>query len=247
MARYVYVLYGVLAYAVFLATFLYLVAFLADVPWVRTTIDRGPPGSPGLALIIDLSLIGLFGIQHSVMARPSFKKAWTRLVPPPIERSTYIVFASATLIVLFAFWRPLPADIWQIENPGIRGIVWTTFALGWCVVLLSTFLINHFELFGLQQILQNWRGRTAARPRLHTPLLYKLVRHPLYAGFLVAFWAAPTMSAGHLVFALAMSAYVLIAIRFEERDLVETFGNQYAEYRNRVGMLIPRISGNVER
>ena len=195
----------------------------------------------GLAVAIDIALIALFGIQHSVMARRGFKARWTRVMPAPIERSTYVLLASLVLILLFGCWYALPATVWAVENGIGAGILWALFASGWGIVLLSTFLLNHFELFGLQQAWFALRERAAAVPQLHQPLFYKIVRHPLYAGFFIAFWATPRMSVGHLLFAVGMSAYMLIAIRFEERDLIATFGGDYVAYREKVGMLVPRL------
>ncbi len=175
------------------------------------------------------------------MARQGFKRAWTKLVPKPIERSVYVLFASLALVALFAFWRPIPGNVWVVENGIGAAVLWALFASGWLIVLLSTFLINHFELFGLQQVYLHARGRTAAEPQFRQPFFYKMVRHPLYSGFFLAFWATPQMSFGHLLLALGMSAYMLIAIRYEERDLVGHFGADYETYRKQVGMLAPRF------
>ncbi len=241
MVRAFYLVYAAACYAIFFATFLYLIAFVGNLPVAPATIDAARAGAPGLAVAIDLALIALFGIQHSVMARRGFKARWTRIMPEPIERSSYVLIASLVLILLFAFWHALPATIWSVESGIGAGILWALFASGWSIVLLSTFLLNHFELFGLQQAWFALRDRAAAAPALHQPLFYKFVRHPLYSGFFLAFWATPKMSAGHLLFALGMSAYMLIAIRFEERDLVATFGEAYVAYRAKVGMLVPRL------
>lgn len=243
MTRAVYLVYAVVAYAIFFATFLYLIAFVGNLPFVPKTVDRGPEAALALApaMAINVALIALFGVQHSVMARQWFKRAWTRIVPTPIERSTFVLFASLSLIILFSFWRPIPGTVWHVENAAGAAFLWAVFAVGWLVVLLSTFLLNHFELFGLQQVYFHARGRTAAEPELREPLFYKAVRHPLYSGFFIAFWATPHMTYGHLLLAVGMSAYMLIAIRFEERDLVSHFGTQYEEYRERVGMLTPRM------
>jgi methanethiol S-methyltransferase len=242
MARAFYLLFGVLAYLIFFATFLYLVAFTGNFPQVPVTVDRG--GSAGAlfpAVAIDLALIALFGLQHSVMARPRFKRAWTRIVPEPIERSVYVLLASIMLIVLFLFWRPIPAPVWSVENEIAAYALWGLFGLGWAIVLVSTFLISHFELFGLVQVWNHSRGAEATPPVFRTPLFYKRVRHPLYSGFVLAFFATPMMSVGHLVLALGMLGYILIAIIHEERDLIGLFGKDYEDYRGRAGMLIPRF------
>lgn len=242
MGKGIYVAVAGLCYAVFLATFLYLIAFVGDVPPFPRTVDHGPSGPAGIAVLVDGALIALFGVQHSVMARPAFKRRWTRIVPAAIERSVYVLAASVALIVLFAFWRPIPGTIWAVESPAAAAILWVLFAAGWGIVLLSTFLINHFELFGLQQVWLSLRGRATASPVFRTPFFYRAVRHPLYAGFFLAFWATPVMTVGHLLLAVGMSAYMLVAIRYEERDLVELFGNDYRDYRERVGMLVPKLT-----
>ncbi len=233
--------FALVAYSIFLATFLYLVGFVGNLAYLPLTVDRGPSAPLTTALITDIALIALFGIQHSVMARQGFKQAWTRTVPKPIERSVYVLFASAALIILFSFWRPIDGVVWNVANPFGQIILWALFAAGWGIVLLSTFLINHFELFGLQQAWLHLRGREAAAPVFRQPLLYKWVRHPLYLGFFLAFWATPHMSTGHLLLAAGMSVYMLIAIHYEERDLVGYFGRDYEDYRGRVGMLVPKV------
>lgn len=245
MGRSVILFCAIVAYVVFFATFLYLIAFVGDLPWVPLTIDRGPESPTLMAAVIDIGLIALFGVQHSVMARPGFKRAWTKVVPPPAERSAYVVAASLALIVLMLFWQPIPRTIWHLDGIA-AGAMWAAFAIGWGVVLLTTFLLNHFELFGLQQAWFHLRGRTAAEPKLRRPLFYRHVRHPLYSGFLLAFWAIPTMSAGHLLFAAAMAAYVLIAIVHEERDLVGHFGEGYRQYQREVGKLLPRFGSRAK-
>ena len=242
MARAFYLLFGAGAYFVFFATFLYMIAFVGALPWVPRTIDAPVGMAAAGAVAVDLALVALFGLQHSVMARQGFKAGWTRIVPAPIERSTYVLFASAALILLFLLWQPLPSTVWHVDNGAGRILLWALFGLGWGIVLLSTLLISHFELFGLKQVWNHARGATAEPPVFRQPLFYKMVRHPLYTGFFIAFWATPHMTIGHLLFAIAMSAYMLIAIQYEERDLVKLFGRDYEEYRSRVGMLTPRVT-----
>jgi len=241
MARAVYLLFGILAYLVFFATFLYLVAFVGDLPWVPRTVDRGPEAALPAAIAIDLGLIALFGLQHSVMARKGFKAAWTRIVPQPVERSFYVLFASLALILLALFWRPIPLEVWAIANPAAVYAMWGLFGLGWLIVLISTFLINHFELFGLHQVWAHARRQELPAPTFRTPFFYRSVRHPIYAGFVLAFFATPQMTAGHLLLAAGMTVYILIAIRYEERDLVGLFGERYERYRGEAGMLTPRF------
>jgi protein-S-isoprenylcysteine O-methyltransferase Ste14 len=233
--------FALVAYAIFFATFLYLIGFVGDLAGLPMTVDRGPAAPLASALIINIALIALFGLQHSVMARQGFKQAWTRTVPKPIERSVYVLFASAALIILFSLWRPIEGVVWDVTNPLAQTILWALFAAGWGIVLLSTFLINHFELFGLQQAWLHLRGREAAPHMFRQPLFYKWVRHPLYAGFFLAFWSTPHMSYGHLLLAAGMSIYMLIAISYEEKDLISYFGRDYEQYRSKVGMLIPGI------
>ena len=242
MARAFYLLFGLSAYLIFFATFLYLIAFVGNLPWVPRTVDRGHE-VVGLAHAVaaDIFLIALFGLQHSVMARQRFKRWWTRIVPEPAERSIYVLLASLVLILLFWFWHPIPAAVWTISSPLPVYLLWGLFGLGWLIVLVSTFLLNHFELFGLQQVWNHAGSRPAAPPEFRTPLFYKRVRHPLYSGFILAFWATPAMSAGHLLLAAGMTVYILIAIRHEERDLIRLFGDDYETYRFRAGMLIPRL------
>ena len=240
MIRALYLLYAGLAYAIFFATFLYLIAFVGNISLVPATIDVGRAASPATAAMINLALIALFGIQHSVMARSGFKAGWTRIVPAPIERSTYVLFSSLALIILMLFWHPLSVPVWTVENAIGAGLLWALFAIGWLVVLTSTCLINHFELFGLQQAWFALRDKAAAPPVLRQPFFYKFVRHPLYSGFFIAFWATPVMSVGHLLFAAGMSIYMLIAIRLEERDLVATLSG-YIDYQRKVGMLVPGL------
>jgi len=242
MARAFYPLFGFLSYLIFLATFLYLIAFVGGCPQVPLTVDfGGPVGSLPVAIAVDLALIALFGVQHSVMARPGFKAGWTRIVPKPIERSIYMLLASLCLILLFLFWRPLPSILWSVSTPTAAYALWALFGLGWAIVLISTFLLNHFELFGLQQVWNHAEGSGEQAPVFRTPLFYKRVRHPLYSGFVLAFWAIPVMTLGHALLAAGMTVYILIAIRYEERDLVGLFGTVYQDYRQRAGMLIPRF------
>jgi protein-S-isoprenylcysteine O-methyltransferase Ste14 len=231
-------LYGVAAYLIFLATFLYAVAFVGNLP-VPKTIDSGAAASIPAAIAIDVLLLSLFAVQHSVMARPAFKRAWTTFIPVAIERSTYVLFTNLALIILYWQWQPLLGIVWSIENPAAASILQVIFWIGWGIVLISTFLINHFELFGLQQVYARLRGRQLAPPIFKTPMIYKWVRHPIYFGFLLAFWATPIMTLGHLLFALATTGYILIGIWLEERDLMEMFGDQYRRYRKEVSMLIP--------
>ena len=241
MSRVLYVPIAAAIYLLFFATFLYLVGFVAGLPTLPTNVDKGVAAAPLSAAVVDLALIALFGLQHSVMARPGFKAVWTMIVPKPIERSVYVLAASLVLILLFALWRPIAGTVWQVDAPAARILLWVLFAAGWGIVLLSTFLINHFELFGLSQVVRNLRNLQPAAPELRMPFFYKVVRHPLYSGFFIAFWATPTMSYGHLLLAGGMSVFMLIAIQYEERDLVDTFGKDYVDYRQRVGMLTPKL------
>jgi protein-S-isoprenylcysteine O-methyltransferase Ste14 len=232
------VLYGGLVYLVFLATFLYAIAFVGNLPAPKT-IDSGEPGSVAVALLVDTLLLGLFAIQHSAMARPAFKRWWTRFVPSSVERTTYVLLASLALLLLYWQWLPIPRVVWSVTDPAGAFALQAVFWIGWGVVLLATFLINHFELFGLRQVYARLRGETLPPPVFRTPMLYKKVRHPIYLGFLLAFWATPTMTVGHLLFAVATTGYILIGIHLEERDLVALFGDQYRRYREQVAMLIP--------
>ena len=230
--------YGVVCYLAFLAAFLYAIGFIGNFG-VPQSIDSAPQTSVTFALVIDVLLLGLFAVQHSVMARPQFKRWWTRLVPAAIERSTYVLLTSLALVLLFWQWRPLPAVLWQIDNPPIALAMTGISLAGWLIVLTSSFLINHFELFGLQQVTVHLVGRTMPEPRFRTPVLYRLVRHPLYLGLVIAFWATPVMTAGHLLFAAITTAYIFVGIFLEERDLTAQFGDEYRRYRQRVAMLIP--------
>jgi protein-S-isoprenylcysteine O-methyltransferase Ste14 len=241
MSRAAALLFSIACYAVFFATFLYLIVFVGDFGFTGRTVNSGPQVAPVAAAIIDIALIALFGLQHSVMARPAFKRWWTKIVPPPVERSVYVLAASIALMILFIGWHPIDAIVWSVGNPIFRGLIWVLFWAGWLTVLLSTFLINHFELFGLQQAWFHVRRQETAKPELRHPLFYRWVAHPLYSGFFLAFWAAPQMTVGHLLLAIGVSVYMLIAIRYEERDLTSLFGDDYRRYRSGVGMLVPRF------
>jgi protein-S-isoprenylcysteine O-methyltransferase Ste14 len=243
MSRTLSLLFSIICYAIFFATFLYLIAFVGNFAVPKTVDVPLSSLTPVVAAIIDVALIALFGLQHSIMARPAFKRAWTRVVPPAVERSVYVLFASVALLVLFWFWQPIGKTVWSVpaEMQWLRGILWLLFWAGFGIVLVSTFLINHFELFGLQQSWLNMRGRQADAPELRQPLFYRWVAHPLYAGFFLGFWAIPDMSVGHLLLAVALSIYMLVAIRYEEHDLTSLFGDDYRRYRSGVGMLFPRF------
>ena len=231
------IVYAVAVYVFFAVTFVYAIGFVGNMA-VPKTIDSAAPGSLAEAIVINLALLSVFAVQHSVMARRGFKRMWTRLVPPNVERSTYVLFASAALALLLWQWRGIPQPvIWQVENALAADALWGVFWLGWAVLLLATFLINHFELFGLAQAFRF--GAAPEAPQFRTPLLYRYVRHPIYLGFVLAFWATPVMSAGHLLFAAAATGYILVGIAFEERDLIAQFGDEYRRYRAHVGMLIP--------
>ena len=236
--RVAFFVYGSLSYLAFLATFLYAIAFVEGVA-VPTRLDGDAIGPLGLSLLIDAALLGVFAVQHSVMARRGFKAWWTRIVPQEMERSTFVLFANAALMLLFWQWRPLGGIVWQVNNAAGRVALLATSAFGWTMVLVATILINHFDLFGLRQAWFALRDKQYRPVPLATPWLYRFVRHPLYLGFLIAFWAAPTMTLAHLVFAVATTGYILIAIQLEERDLVAEHGAAYEAYRQQVPMLLP--------
>jgi protein-S-isoprenylcysteine O-methyltransferase Ste14 len=238
MARFIALLYGLAAYLVFFFAFLYAIGFVEGL-WVPKTIDTGTVVPMTEALIVNLVLMSLFAVQHSVMARRQFKEWWTQYVPKSVERSTYVLFASLALVLLFWQWRPMPDVMWQVANPSAAMAITGLSFVGWLLVLTSTFLINHFELFGVHQVVNNLAGRTMSEPRFKTPVLYKVVRHPIYLGFIIAFWAAPVMTVGHALFAAVTTAYIFVGIWLEERDLTDLFGDEYRRYKERVSMLVP--------
>jgi protein-S-isoprenylcysteine O-methyltransferase Ste14 len=238
MGRLIALLYGLAAYLVFFLTFLYAIGFVEGL-WVPKTIDTGTVVPMTEALIVNILLMSLFAVQHSVMARRQFKEWWTQYVPKSVERSTYVLFASLALVVLFWQWRPMPDVMWQIVDPSTAMAITGLSFVGWFLVLTSTFLINHFELFGVHQVVNNLAGRSMSEPRFKTPVLYKLVRHPIYLGFIIAFWAAPVMTVGLALFAAVTTTYIFVGIWLEERDLIELFGDEYRRYKERVGMLVP--------
>jgi protein-S-isoprenylcysteine O-methyltransferase Ste14 len=238
LARSIAFLYGVFAYILFLVAILYSIGFVSNLV-VPKTLETGTAGPLGEALIVNLVLMTIFALQHSVMARKQFKQWSTQFVPKAVERSTYVMLASLALLLLMWQWRPMPAVVWQIDDPHIAMAVTGVSLVGWVIVFTSTFLINHFELFGLHQVATDLVGRTMPPPRFRTPLYYKFVRHPLYLGLIIAFWAAPTMSVGHLLFAAVTTAYIFVGILLEERDLTDLFGDDYRRYKKRVSMLVP--------
>jgi methanethiol S-methyltransferase len=238
MRKFIAFQYGLVAYLAFLGAILYAIGFVSGLI-VPKTIDTGTVVPLVEALVVNMLLLSLFAVQHSVMARKPFKQWWTQYVPKPVERSTYVLLSSLALILLFWQWRPMPEVLWQVSNPSIAMALTGLSLVGWVLVFTSTFLINHFELFGVQQVVDNLTGETLPAPRFRTPFLYKFVRHPLYLGFILAFWATPTMTAGHLLFAAATTIYILIGIVLEERDLTAMFGDDYRRYRDRVSMLLP--------
>jgi protein-S-isoprenylcysteine O-methyltransferase Ste14 len=231
-------LYGVVSYVLFLASFLYAIGFMAN-EWVPKAINDGSAGGTGTAIVINLVLLSIFAVQHSIMARPWFKKTWTKIVAPSIERSTFVLLTSLILFLIYWKWQPMTGTVWSLENEAVRTIVWGVFALGWLIVLVSTFLINHFDLFGLRQVWLRFRNQEYTGLRFTEWSLYKYVRHPILLGFIVAFWATPDMTTGHLLFAAVTTAYMLVAIQFEEHDLVAEHGDRYRQYRERVSMIVP--------
>jgi protein-S-isoprenylcysteine O-methyltransferase Ste14 len=238
MLRFTAFLFGAVAYLTFLFTILYAIGFVSGLV-VPKTIDTGVKSSNFVSLAVNLALMSLFAVQHSVMARKGFKQWWTQFIPKPVERSTYVLFASLTLLLLFWQWRPMPAIVWHIEEPEMAATIAVLSFGGWVLVFTSTFLINHFELFGLHQVANNLAGRQMPTPIFRTPFLYNFVRHPIYLGFIIAFWAAPVMTVGHLLFAAVTTAYIFVGILLEERDLIDMFGDEYRRYKQRVSMLLP--------
>jgi methanethiol S-methyltransferase len=238
MKRFVFFLYGVICYSIFFVTFLYAIGFVENII-VPKTIDYGLQGGTSHVWLIDILFLSLFALQHSIMARQGFKKWWTKIVPFPIERSTYVLFSSIGLILLFTLWRPITGIVWNIQDSFLYPFMFLISYLGWFTVLLGTFLINHFNLFGLQQVYRNLQNKEPVKPKFVTPFFYKIVRHPLMLGFIIAFWAAPKMTVGHLLFAFATTGYILVAIQFEERDLVKLHGNDYIRHQHEASQIIP--------
>jgi protein-S-isoprenylcysteine O-methyltransferase Ste14 len=234
------VLYGTVVYVLFLGSFIYAIGFVGNLG-VPRSLDGPAMVGPLEAVLINLALLGAFAVQHSVMARKSFKAWWTRFVPPHVERSTFVLFASLLLFALCWYWQPIEGEIWSVKDPIAVTVIQVIFWLGWGVLLLATFLINHFELFGLRQVVAKFMGAAVPEQEFRTPMLYKHVRHPIYVGFIMSFWATPVMTMGHLLFAAAATGYILVGIWFEERDLVAHFGDRYRTYREQVGMLLPKF------
>jgi protein-S-isoprenylcysteine O-methyltransferase Ste14 len=239
LGRNVALAYGVACYSIFFVTFLHLIGWITNLV-VPSTVDTGAPGSVAAALARDVALIALFGLQHSVMARPGVKRWLTRLVPAPVERATYVLASSAVFVLVFAAWQPIPAPLWRTEG-ALAVALQAGSLLGFALVLYTTFLIDHFDLFGLRQVFLAWRSRPYTEKRFVTPQLYRVIRHPLYVGWLLAFWSAPVMTAGHALFAAGMTAYILIAIRYEERDLAAALGEPYRRWRAATPMFVPRL------
>jgi protein-S-isoprenylcysteine O-methyltransferase Ste14 len=241
MKRMSFFLYGVGAHLAFLAVYAYLAGFVGNF-LVPKSIDSGERGAIAWALVADLGLIALFGLQHSIMARPWWKAIWTRIVPAPIERSTYVWISNVLVVLLVWLWQPIGVTVWDVQQPIGRAALTSLFAIGWLLVPLASLMIDHFDLFGTRQVWLHLRGREYAPPAFRTPLLYGKVRHPLYVGWMIAFWATPTMTLGHLIFAAALTCYMLIAVRFEERDLSTIYGREYADYQRRVPGFLPRLA-----
>lgn len=238
MNRFLFLMYGIASYIIFFVTFLYSIGFVGNFT-VPKSIDSGTTGSFVPSLLINLLLLSIFAVQHSVMARPAFKSWWTRIIPPPIERSTYVLLSSLALVLLFWQWQPITMAVWEIEDMSGRYVLWALFWIGWLIVLLSTFLINHFDLFGLRQVYLYLKNQESSGSGFKTPFLYKFVRHPIMLGFIIAFWATPDMTVGHLIFSIVTTIYILVALQFEEHDLVKYHGAEYQEYQKGVPMIIP--------
>jgi methanethiol S-methyltransferase len=238
MNRFLALGYGALCYAIFLVAFLYAIGFVGNIA-VPRSVDHGVVAPIGQAVVVNVLLLGLFAIQHSVMARPAFKRWWTRFVPSSVERSTYVLAASLVLFLLYWQWRTMPAVVWDLTSPPQRLGVWVLFWFGWLKVLAATFMINHFELFGLRQVYSVWREKPHIDLGFRKPLLYRFIRHPIMVGFIIGFWATPTMTAGHLLFAVGTTGYILVAVHLEERDLAGALGDPYREYRSEVAMFLP--------
>lgn len=237
--------YGMVAYVIFLGVFIYAIGFIGNFG-TPTTLDGRATAPFWTAVAWNVGLLTLFALQHSVMARPAFKRWWTQLVPQAAERSTYVLFSSLAMIAMFHFWQPIGGDIWNVTSTACQAVLYGIYGLGWLVVLASTFLINHFDLFGLRQVWLEVRGKAYTPLEFKTPALYKIVRHPLYVGWLMVFWATPTMTAAHLLFAVMTTVYILVAIQLEERDLEDHHGADYTNYKKQVPMLIPRLSKETE-
>lgn len=237
-----FLIYGVVCYLLFFVTFLYLIGFVGNLA-VPKSIDSGPAGPVGWAVFVNVLLIALFGLQHSTMARPGFKAWWTRYVPKPIERSTYVLITSIIFLFMFWQWQPIPTVVWQVDNPIAAGALRVLFAFGWGLALLASFLIDHFDLFGVRQVVLHWRNQPYTHPPFAMPWLYRLVRNPLMLGFVIAVWSTPVMTLGHLLFSATMTGYVLIGIHFEERDLMKVLGEPYLRYREATPMLLPWPKG----
>jgi protein-S-isoprenylcysteine O-methyltransferase Ste14 len=233
-------LYGIVAYLIFAVVIIYSLGFVSGLV-VPKTIDSGSAGPLVESIIINLVLMTIFALQHSVMARPQFKKWWTRIVPQPVERSTYVLFASLALALVFWQWRPIPGVVWEVKEPTIAASLLYLGVFGWVLVFISTFMINHFELFGLHQVANNLTGKPMPALKFKTPMLYNVVRHPIYLGFIIFVWATPVMTAGHLLFAAVVTAYIFVGIALEEHDLIAAFGDEYRRYRQRVAMIVPFI------
>ncbi len=239
MGKLLAVIYGVLGHLGFLAVFFYLIGFLGNSGLVPRSIDSGTAGPLGTALLVNILLLGIFGIQHSVMARPGFKRWWTRLVPEPVERSTYVWISNLLVVLLFWQWRPMTEIVWDVQNPVMANVLWALFFLGFGLVVLSSLIIDHFDLLGTRQVFLFARGKPYTSPEFKVAAFYKYVRHPLLLGWMIAFWSTPRMSTGHLVFAIGTTAYMLIGIQFEERDLATVYGDAYRDYRSKVSTIIP--------